>query len=517
MAFIPIKDAGAIGIIRDAFAHELPINAWNAGNNVRFSDGYIERIKGHSSIYGTPSVEPYFILPYSSGSGRQWIYAGAAKAYSVSVATHTNITRQTAGVDVDYSATADNVWSGGVLSGIAILNNGTDVPQQYAGSGKAADLSNWPSTVRCKSLRPFENYLVAMNLTISGSSKPHRVRVSHPADPGSVPVSWDETDQTKDVVEFDLAATQDRLIDGATMGDSFWLYKESSIYRMTPNGSSSIFTVSDPISRTAGALALNCIAPFPGGHLVLGQGDIFINNGGGIESVITSRMKRWLKSTIDPTYYTRSFVVAHPYNNEIWIGLVQNGATVPNVAMIWSWSDNTWTFRDLPNAHYAAAGVIDALAADTIDDMAGTIDTDTDLMDFTDFSEASQRLILASTNTKLYLTDTTTQFDGTDFTAFVERTGLDFDAPEMVKMVLSIRPIFEGGVGDTVSIYVGGSDDAETDPAYGDPVTFTIGTDRQADVMSLGYRFLALKIESSASATWRLKSYTAEVETLGEY
>ena len=127
MAIIRVPNCGEIGVIQDLSQHELPINACTDAQNIRFLDGYVNQFFGHGQVYGTPSVIPYHVLPVSIGSARYWIYAPLEKIYAVTitggVAVHTNLTRQTAGVDVDYAATA-NSWTSTVLGGIPILNPG---------------------------------------------------------------------------------------------------------------------------------------------------------------------------------------------------------------------------------------------------------------------------------------------------------------------------------------------------------------------------------------------------------
>jgi hypothetical protein len=332
-----------------------------------------------------------------------------------------------------------------------------------------------------------------------------------------VPSSWDYTDDTLDATRFNLAATQDRLIDGMTMVDYFYLYKESSIYRMNYVGGNTKFSLSDPISTEAGALALNCIGEFPGGHLVLGQSDIFINDGSTVQSAIDGRMRRWLQANLDAMYYGRSFVASNPTKGEIWVCLPQTGATVPNLALIWNWKENKWTFRDLPGAHHAAAGVIDATATESWDSDGGSWDSDSDPWNYNEYTQASRRLIIADDSTRLFLTDSSRQFDGVNFRSYIERTGIDFDAPNWYKRITFIKPRFEGTSGEVVQVSIGGTDDLEDAVMWADPFDFTIGEDFQADFDFDEFRYMAIRFESAVSTTWRLKSFSVDYEITSEY
>ena len=112
MAIVRVSNVGQFGVVNDLSMHELPINAWTDAENIRFLDGNAHQFLGHGEAYGTPSVIPYHILPVVIGSARYWIYASLTKIYATTItggsAVHTNLTRQTAGNDVDYAATANS-------------------------------------------------------------------------------------------------------------------------------------------------------------------------------------------------------------------------------------------------------------------------------------------------------------------------------------------------------------------------------------------------------------------------
>src|SRR3954470_581802 len=126
---IEIDDIAKYGVIRDTPAHQLPPEAWTLGENVRFNDESISRLSGETAVFGTPTVAPYGSQFIATTGIPYWIYLGLNKAYVWDGTTHTNITRQTAGVDVNYNATGALDWNTTILGGIPIQNNGIDVPQ----------------------------------------------------------------------------------------------------------------------------------------------------------------------------------------------------------------------------------------------------------------------------------------------------------------------------------------------------------------------------------------------------
>src|SRR5258705_4606261 len=209
MPNIEINDLGNYGIIKDVEPYMLPPEAFSGGLNTRIKDGGVERILGHTQVFGTPTIAPHFAMPVSNSATTYWLYMGLAKAYVFDGTNHINITRQTAGVDVDYTGSETREINGTLLGGVPILNNGVDRPQFWSAAlstgVKMDNLTNWPVNDRAKLFRAFGPNLVAFNVTRAGSTFPHMVLWSHPADPGSVPSSWDVTDPTKDAGQTDLA------------------------------------------------------------------------------------------------------------------------------------------------------------------------------------------------------------------------------------------------------------------------------------------------------------------------
>lgn len=511
-----VNNVGQFGVVRDPFAPELPINAWSNGRNIRFRNGYAERMSGEAAVYDPPTVTPYHLQPLVTATDRYCIYAGLTKIYAVSGSTHTNITRQTAGVDVNYNATADTRWNGGVLSGIAVLNNGIDDPQYWAGNvaTKAAALSNWPANTKCKVIRPFRQYLVALNVTKSGTNYPYMVKWSHPADAGTLPVSWDQTDATKDAGEYDLSEESGLIVDGMQLGESFIIYKSNAYYTMAWVGAPYVFRFSK-ISDYDGALSTNCVANYPGGHLVFGSNDVFTHSGGAPQSILTGAMRDWLYANLDAANYGRSFVVSDLAKSEIWVCFPEDGQTSCNLALVWNWRDNTTTIRDLGNVTAGTAGVLDYIPPETWDSDSSTWDSDTSYWNQSN-STAQERVFMASANTKIYIVDAGDTFAGTSYTSRLERDGIHMDATEQVKLMKSIRPRIDAVAGTVINVYFGGAMDQTSGTTWQGPYPFTVGTDYKVSGMASG-RYLGVRFESTTSANFRIKSYDIEYDMLGEY
>jgi len=522
MPIVKVPNCGQLGIIQDLSVHELPINAWTDANNVRFLDGYINQTYGHGEVYDSPSVIPYHVLPIIIGSARYWIYASLEKIYCVTItagaAVHTNLTRQTAGNDVNYAATA-NSWTSTVLGGVPILNPGNivDVPQFWGlnTANNFAALTNWPATTYCKSLRAYKNSLVALNVTKGSTNYPYMVKWSHPADPGAVPSSWDETDPTKDAGEFDLAEGYDHIIDGLQLRDSLIVYKEASVWRIDFTGGAYVYQ-SRKVLGMSGAMNRNCIVEIDGYHVVLTTNDIVVHDGEQGVSVLDKSTRRWLFQNMDIDEAYQSFVFKNPFFNEVFICYASIGADYPDSAIIYNYVDKTISKRDMPNIHHANFGQVDNTLSGSWAADAEPWDSDLSLWDGPDLVPNAARVLMGAHATKLYMLDASSSFDGSLPDAYVERKGLGLDADDSIKLIKGIRPRIVGNTGDTVIVQVAGMSDPYEEPNYTATMTHTIGTTIRNNCLVSG-RYFAVKFKTGSAYTWRLDSYDIEVDTIGNW
>lgn len=518
MAIIPVDSCGELGLLQDIYSQELAPNAWSLAKNFRFREGHAEKMGGRLSVYGTPSITPHHLTNFLSVQGNQWVYAGLEKIYAVdSNYVHSNITRQNAGVDVNYTGTLDDKWNGGVLSGIVVLNNGVDDPQFWAGTGRAANLTNWPVDTKCKILRVYRNYLIAMNLTVGASQFPHLFRWSDVAAPGTLPASWDVNDPTNEAGAYDLADDQTELVDGLGLGEQFIAYKRSGYYAVQYIGAPFIFRFQKLDSLFGGALAANCVTEFPGGHFVLGPGDVYVHQAGPPSSVIDARNRKWLFKQLDGTSRERAFTVANPAANELLVCFPQTGDTYCTLALVWNWKYNTWGVTELPNILHACPGAVDFTAGALWSNVNGSWEESQLTWDQNLSLLAKTVTLFASPNdTRIYAEDVGTLFDTTAYESYVQRDNIRFDKPDSVKLLRQVRPLIEGPVGSGIEIYIASAYDQMASPQWFGPFPFIIGVDQKIDCHVIG-RMLGVKFVSSGSFPWRLKRYDLDIQEIGMY
>jgi hypothetical protein len=511
MAWVRIPNAGSGGVNKDLSQHELPLNVWTDAQNIRFLNGYAYQFYGHGEVYNSPSEAPQHVLPVNVGGGRYWIYTTAGKTFAVTnsggVAVHTDITHATPRTGVV------NQWTSTLLSGIPILNVGdtTHVPMTWDQNlaNRFVDLPNWPANTYCKSLRSFRNILVALNVTKTTTNYPYMVKWSHPADPGSVPASWDETDATRDAGEFDLAEGYDHIIDGLQLRDSFMIYKENSCWRLDYTGGAFVLR-SNKVLGTSGAMNRNCIVEIDGFHVVLTGSDVIVHDGMSAQSVLDRQTRRHLFQSIDVDGTDLCFVFKNPFFNEVFICYPSIGSSVCDTAMVWNYVDRTVSFRSLPNINHAAFGPVDNSLAGNWNQDPAPWASDLSAWDGPDFVPSTARVIFGSNSTKLYMLDSSASFDGVIPSAYLERRGLSFGEPERMKYIRGIRPRIAGNPGETVRVKIGYSNDPYDEPTWKENRTHTIGSTVAINCMVSG-RYIAIRFETGTAYQWRLDSYDIDV------
>ncbi len=527
---VPIENVGEVGINKDVNAWSLPPNVWTDGNNVRAEHGAIQKSPGYVEVMSSCPVAPYYITNLQIGGANYWIVGSTAKIYVHNGSAWTDITRSSG----DYSATAAENWTSTVLGGVLIMSNGFDDPQFWALSSgvpsvstRMADLSNWPASTECNSMRAFRSFLIALNVTKSSVPYTRLVKWSSQAATQAVPGSWDETSATVDAGEYSLDDSRGAILDGKPLGDNFFIYKADSTYMMSYVGTPFIFSFKQ-VSPNIGALAKNCVAEYPGGHFIFGNGDIYINNAQNITSILPIRMRDDLFNNINGDEVAKSFVVADSGNTEIWACYVSaTNATNAQCdkALVWNYSNNTFTERDLPNLGMIGYGTEgDPLAPGSW--AAATTTWASDTLNWNQsattsfFNLAGKTLVFASpTDTKLYRHGSGNKEDDSNMTSYIERTGLTLDEsgnnnPAMVKRVSAIYPKMSVSSSNTVNVYLGHQMSTEEAITWEGPTTFNPNTQSKVSFRVTG-KYIGVKFESTGDETWRLDGYALDIQNAG--
>lgn len=520
----PLQIGGGAGVVFQGFIDEVRFS-----NVARYTGSFTPQ------TIAFPNDPPSMALYISSTAQPWWLWPSLSKIYVWDGTNNTDITRTLA----PYTATDADQWNGCILGGVPILNNGGDSPQfwnSYSVGTKMQDLTNWPgagsapATTKCLVMRSFLSYLIALNMTTSGTNFPHRVRWSSSASPGNLPSTWDFTDPTNDAGQNDLPDVDSGLIlDGGVLGNQFFIYKESAVWRMAFIGAPYIFSF-QVFLPTTGILCSRAVAttgPLPNSqvmHVLATQDDIVAHNGFMVESILNKRMKRYLAANLDPTNFATSFMMPNPPYEEMWFCYPTNGNAHPNRAIIWNWRYNTLTEAD--GIDFQGFGI------GTIFNSAGPIWNNANISWNSDTSPWSaairRRVVICNPNTsKIHLFDQGTVRDGLSFMGTLQRTNLaivgrkrsgewieDF---QRRKLVSALWPKVQNG---PINVRVGYNDLPNQNSNWSPYLPFDPSTQVFVNGMLDGPNqgsARAFGIEFSSVNDFRVDGYKADISLTGEY
>ena len=497
------------GIIYDTPAYDLPMDVWSEGQNIRFTDGSAEKFEGDSEVFGTLLNAPDWFIPVGYGVNYYWVYANQTAIAVTDMASHFDIT-PVAGVN----ANLDINWNGGLVNNYVVMNNGVEPPIWWDGatSNVMTALPAWPANQLAGVIRPYKNYLVAMNISDAAGEYPDLIQWSDAALPGGVPDSWDVADPTKDAGETTLSDTPGEIVDGAPLGDSFYIYKRNAVYAMQYTGGQFIHSFRR-VYADIGAMATNCIGVLDNRHLVLTSNDLIVHDGSSPpQSILDRRMREWLFNTINEAYYSRSFIVPYHIKNEMWVCFPTGDSEFADTALVWNYVDNQIGLREINQVRHIASGVVDPGEDTTWDSDTNTWDVDSSIWNERGYSPTAFSLVIGDrTNSKFLEVDVGDTFNGTPFTSYIARDSMPLIDRHNLKLVKAVYPRMSSTAATTVKFRIGSQMHAT------DPITwcterdFVIGVDDKIDLLKKG-RYFSFRFSSGTDINWKLHSFDVEIE-----
>ena len=525
---IPVGDLSQFGIIKDIRDNMLPPNAWTNGQNIHFNDGKVKTLYGGVRQMDPPPIPPYWLMyVYSPTAGDTWVAAGQTQVQAYQAGAWTNISRTTGGA---YNM---QKWNGGLLANIPVMNNGIDAPQawlQPVTGTPLVDLPNWPATWRCQVMRSYLNFLVALNMTESGTRYVHRFRWSTPAQPGNVPVSWDDTDPTQQAGIDELSDVDSGpIIDGAILRDTFIIYKQRSTWGMRFTGGIYVMNIF-PIFNISGILSQNCACSFgePSQHFVFTGEDIITHDGQQRVSIVDKKLRRWIIANIDPQCWATSYVVPFLDGNEIWTCIPTIGNSLPNLAIIWNTIDGSIGYRTLRNAAFIETGIIPALATPWTNAVYPWVQA------LSAWKQSGSAVymrnplqadpvdvaIIGLNNSQMYL--------GQNYDCNVERTGLALSGVSSSGEPISnkdmrklVRGMWISAYGGPFQVQIARQHEIDGPITWGATYPFQPGTDIYVGVMDdtadQACRLFGMRFLWSNQSSGQLDSIDLDIEPLGEW
>ena len=496
MPILPVRNVGASGIIKDIPSVLLPVEGWSDGRNIRFDNGSVSKMLGHTeefSVTTEPELVQYWPRPVTP--------------YYITASGNTVMRRDTSGnsaslVPGGTTFSTTGRWRSSLYNGgySVIMNNGVDKPQYitYGTNGSANEvtlqpLPGWPDDLSAQVVVGHNYAMIAGNLRdTSGAVVGYQagtIRISSQAAPGGVPDSWmigSELLTTAD--EFELANSGE-ILEIISLRRNALIFTDSSIHSVTLPTATQATRVEN-LNDTNGILATGCAVEIDGQILVVGNDDVYLTSGtGSIKSVIDQKMRDYFFGNLNSTNFEATFVTHNPKQDEVWVCYPTKANTTSKCdeALIFNYRHLTWTIRDLPRSRDA------------------TLDANKDLL-ITGYA-----LTPLQSSTSIHKADTTNQFNGINFEAFVERKVLDFGDASMSKWAAEIYPLMNGS--GNVDITMEATNNAGkavdlTGNSQGiKKQSFSIEDDYKTDNRVNG-RYLNIRFSSDNSDNWVLAGYS---------
>ena len=529
MPMLTVEKVGSVGLITDLKPYELEPEAWSAVRNARFTKDGAEKFTGHTEVYPGALHSPYYLFPWPSTLTQfSWLYPGLTRIGRILSTAHTDVSRFTTVLgDDDYNATPSSIWVGTLLGDLPVLtySGAGDPPQAWNSvNARFEDLPNWQANTWCDIITVVSDHLVAMRVTKPGSINNRMVKWSQAADPGTYPNSWDEADPATGAGEVTLKQTPGAIITSALLNNQTLIYKDDSVLSMRFVGGQNVFRF-DTVFSEFGALARNCVGILENAHFVVTETDMVVHNGNSDRSVIDDKNRDLFFDTLSETWSFLTEVTVDKLRNEVCVNYADTTSTGQlNKSLVWSYRDNTWSFRDLQDFQGSSYGRVDLTTKSRIYNDQGTEPV------YNNFVGTYQRqqllrayLAIDSVNDKFYHMNQGNLFDGVIPTSFIERSGLgivgrtregewriDLNSRKFIRRVF---PKVDSSL--PIDIYVGGQEKVDGPVSWVGPYSFDPNTQNHIDCR-INTRFFAIRFESAVNASWSVFGYQLDMDVIGE-
>lgn len=521
MAFVPLRNVGAGGLVPDRQPYDLEPAEFATGQNVQFFSGRIGKSRGYVEASA---------LAFQPTHVAAWFVDGSD---SVIIGANNALYRYTGSAPADVTASAyvsgytnSPEWQMDQIGAGFLANNGSDKPQ-YMGPNdtRFADIPNWPTGLSTRSLRPFLSFLVMCGYTDGSNEYPYTVRWGDEFDPTGVPGSYDITSTTNLAGENVLGGRFGKLVDSLPLAGTNIVYAERGSYAMSFIGAPLVFAFRE-LFDDDGIINLGAVCAFENRHFVVGRDDIYIHDGSTKQSVASQRVKNTFYGDLADTRSV--FVVHEPISNEIWVCYADKNSPdsrTANRAWVWNYSNNAWTTRDIPGLRALTIGPNigggdgDGGQWDTLEVAWDTYGALWSEIGVSAEARATRLFGAGHRDSKLYAHNETFGASGAAYTSFLESPKIDLDAvlqraTQNKLQILRILPQVEGT--GTLLVRVGSSDSPQGPVAWKTTKSFNVETDHKVDTRVTG-RYLALRFESAdANGYWTLGGLDIDVAEVAD-
>jgi len=507
------------GFMPDPAPDTLPSGAVSYGENIRQTIRGWEKSLGYSESKLTTQDEARHVLFFAEqAAGDRWFIATPTKIESFQGQSWADVTRESQ----DYSSIGEWDWNSLGFNGVAIFNNGQDAPQYLAGGSKFEDFPALESNIRFRVVRKFKNYLLGLGINTGGEFEDSKIYWSHPADPGTMPATWDVADPASDAGIFELSGAG-KILDSLELGDVNIIYKSDSAWMMRFIGGQFIFRFEKKFAGQ-GILTTGCVTEFEGKHFVVTQTDIIVHDGIKLKSIADKRLKDFFLNDLHEEYYKRAFVVKRSEVSEIWFMYPsKNSDGYIDKALVWNWRNDCWEHKYLDGFIHGASGYGVPVVKESWDDMIQNWESDTSWQMGTDSRNFSPVMHLATKNTRTLIVPSINSLNlGKSVKSVwerqdikigpISRDGVVYQDYENEKIIRTV--IFHVESGAQFRVYMGFRENLHSAVEWDDLGLFDPEKDKRLDLMET-CGFLSLRIETD-SDYFIIRGIDIEYELAGE-
>lgn len=505
-------------LITDLAAEDLPLNAVSTLTNMRARDGKLQQARPFESAFGTLIFQPRYIIPNNTQTVAYMLYCGFTGIGVSDGTTQTDLT------PLDFIApTVKNPFNGGVINQLPVVNAG-NLPPWYWDQSIASNLvtlPGWPAGDTCKVIRPFREFLIAMNIRTGGVTFPDLLRWSDAAAPGTVPQRWDVDTDTQ-AGEVSVSFNPGELVDGRQLVDRFILYKTSSAYLLQYVAGAFIFN-QRPIFSTVGLLAPECVVEYKGRHFCLTDGDVIAHDGTNVQSIVDTKIRKQIFGDLDGDNFENSYLSLDKENGILYVCRPKTGETYPSEAFAINLADLRASHQQLvtTGTPHMIQGLTPAFqgaaVGDTWDTITTTWDTEAGRWNDAAFQRTADNMVLADfTAGLIHQMDQGATQAGDPINTELRRDGMLLDMQNR-KFVRRLWLSVTGVTGAELFVSLGATDAPDGQPQFAPEQSFIVGSSQFVSPNGVEGRYLAYRIRTTGQVNWRLNSLRLEFEPGGEF
>jgi hypothetical protein len=523
---INVRGIGAMGVISDVAAWDLPPNALTDGRNFRVMAGKIQSSGGSKmvNVNGSASGDIGHILQSSDFEGNSsWIVCTDS--------TLESYTDQKFHTVLDIGREVDeHAWTSCQIGQVTFINNPSINPVYFTdwktGAEQAIKLpwvaggDLWEDRgISARIIQSHKNFVFAMGMTEPDPETglttyyEDRVRWSHPCEPNGVPYTWEGPDVDRSsLAGYVTLGRGGKIVGAESLRDSFVIYSDKALNVLDFTGDALVWR-RRTLSQNAGLIGRDALVEVSGRHYFISNEDILMFDGNQAQSLLHDRLRKRFASTLNEDARHTSFATHHKTMGEIWFCVAEEGYDEPNMAYVFNYRDSTWSLRDLSTERTFSHACYGNQPTEISpwDEWEGIWANERQTW-ATANRQAFDGVLVGASGPDVYNIDTQNP-DEADLTTFVERTHMPIVGHEDVSTITRLYPQVEGKT--PVKVHVGSHHYAGDAARWAGPKRdFSPATERKVDVRTTG-ELHSWRVEGPTNGNFNISGVDIEWQPAG--